>query len=119
MKLSLYILTLNFLMAFVFVIYCLVNLYNTLFTQVIYTIPAAMVIYYLIDVYVYGIEFLSRDISLFSLKQKFYQVQVCMSLLRLKSTGKIYEENSKVYHILFLDSIKMPPLNYKGTQTQS
>lgn len=72
----------------VIAIYCIINQNYSLFAQTFYTIPIGAIIFVIADIFVYFVEFISNDISNLSLKQKFYQIPLCITLLRLKSNLK-------------------------------
>lgn len=42
--------------------------------QTVYTIPSGVVIFAFIDLFVYAVDFLGREITLFKLNKHFYQL---------------------------------------------
>lgn len=87
LKLYRYVLTMNLAAGFVFVWYCVFALDSVLFKETVWTVPAGVLVVAMVDLLVYAVEFLAREVFLFNLKSEFYQVQVCMALLRLKNNG--------------------------------
>ncbi len=84
LKLVKYTLSLNLLLLLGFIIYCMLNTKNALFASTLVHLPYGIGVYMIVDFLVYSVEFVSREINLFSLKQKFYQIDVAVGLLRIK-----------------------------------
>ena len=84
LKLTKYSISLNGVLLLVFIVYCIIYLKTSLFSSTLSTIPFGILVYALVDFLVFSVEFVSREIHLFNLRQKFYQIDVCVGLLRIK-----------------------------------
>jgi hypothetical protein len=62
----------------------MLNTKTALFSSTLVNLPYGIAVYLIVDFLVYSVEFVSREIHLFSLKQKFYQIDVAVGLLRIK-----------------------------------